>query len=117
MPLGFPVPTIKIASNHDLATRKPGWIDFDAGMVLDRALPGSGTRLMMSVRWPTSAKPPGSAVPFAFRVAHSIRPEGAAAAVGMEWLFTDPTGMVIPQKTSENRRLRHALGWLGMAAW
>jgi len=34
-PLGFPVPTVKIASNSDLAARKPGWIDFDAGMVLD----------------------------------------------------------------------------------
>ncbi|WP_420138973.1 UxaA family hydrolase, partial [Sphingomonas sp.] len=34
-PLGFPVPTIKIASNSDLAARKPGWIDFDAGQVLD----------------------------------------------------------------------------------
>jgi altronate hydrolase len=33
-PLGFPVPTIKIASNSDLAARKPGWIDFDAGQVL-----------------------------------------------------------------------------------
>ena len=35
-PLGFPVPTIKISSNSDLAARKPGWIDFDAGMVLDQ---------------------------------------------------------------------------------
>ena len=34
-PLGFPVPTIKLASNSTLAARKPGWIDFDAGMVLD----------------------------------------------------------------------------------
>lgn len=34
-PLGFPVPTIKIASNTDLAKRKPGWIDFDAGAVLE----------------------------------------------------------------------------------
>ncbi|WP_373458652.1 UxaA family hydrolase [Sphingomonas faeni] len=33
-PLGFPVPTIKIASNTVLAQRKPGWIDFDAGQVL-----------------------------------------------------------------------------------
>lgn len=33
-PLGFPVPTVKIASNSDLARRKPGWIDFDAGQVL-----------------------------------------------------------------------------------
>jgi altronate hydrolase len=30
-PLGFPVPTLKIASNSDLAKRKPAWIDFDAG--------------------------------------------------------------------------------------
>jgi altronate hydrolase len=33
-PLGFPVPTLKISSNTDLASRKPGWIDFDAGVVL-----------------------------------------------------------------------------------
>jgi altronate hydrolase len=33
-PLGFPVPTVKIASNSDLAARKPNWIDFDAGQVL-----------------------------------------------------------------------------------
>jgi len=37
-PLGFPVPTIKIASNSDLAARKPGWIDFDAGRVLDEGM-------------------------------------------------------------------------------
>lgn len=34
-PLGSPVPTMKLATNHALATRKPGWIDFDAGGVLD----------------------------------------------------------------------------------
>jgi len=33
-PLGFPVPTLKIATNSDLASRKPRWIDFDAGTVL-----------------------------------------------------------------------------------
>lgn len=33
-PLGFPAPTLKIASNSGLAARKPGWIDFDAGVVL-----------------------------------------------------------------------------------
>jgi altronate hydrolase len=32
------VPTIKIASNSDLAARKPGWIDFDAGRVLDEGM-------------------------------------------------------------------------------
>ncbi|MGJ8681830.1 UxaA family hydrolase [Paraglaciecola sp.] len=34
-PLGFPVPTVKIASNSDLATRKAHWIDFNAGQILD----------------------------------------------------------------------------------
>lgn len=33
-PLGFPVPTVKIASNATLAARKRGWIDFDASAVL-----------------------------------------------------------------------------------
>jgi altronate hydrolase len=33
-PLGFPVPTIKVASNSDIAARKPHWIDFDAGRML-----------------------------------------------------------------------------------
>jgi len=33
-PLGFPVPTLKIASNTALATAKPNWIDFDAGQVI-----------------------------------------------------------------------------------
>lgn len=35
-PLGFPVPTVKIASNAALAERKKSWIDFDAGQVLGR---------------------------------------------------------------------------------
>ena len=34
-PLGFPVPTIKVASNPALAAAKPHWIDFDAARVLD----------------------------------------------------------------------------------
>lgn len=38
-PLGLPVPTIKIASNTDLATRKPGWIDFNAGELLRDGVP------------------------------------------------------------------------------
>ena len=37
-PLGFPVPTVKISSNSELAARKPGWIDFDAGRVLDQGM-------------------------------------------------------------------------------
>ncbi|WP_240008689.1 UxaA family hydrolase [Pseudaquidulcibacter saccharophilus] len=33
-PMGFPVPTLKIASNTALAERKPNWIDFDAGKIV-----------------------------------------------------------------------------------
>ncbi|KAB7643635.1 UxaA family hydrolase [Polymorphobacter fuscus] len=40
-PLGFPVPTIKVASNSALAAAKPGWIDFDAGSVLADGLAGA----------------------------------------------------------------------------
>jgi altronate hydrolase len=32
-PLGFPAPTLKLATNSGLAQRKPHWIDFDAGRV------------------------------------------------------------------------------------
>ena len=39
-PLGFPVPTIKISSNSGIAAKKPHWIDFNAGALLD------GTRSM-----------------------------------------------------------------------
>lgn len=34
-PLGFPVPTLKISSNTDIFERKPRWIDFNAGALLD----------------------------------------------------------------------------------
>ena len=34
-PVGSPVPTVKIATNHSLAERKSGWIDFDASPTLD----------------------------------------------------------------------------------
>lgn len=34
-PFGSAVPTVKIASNHDLAVKKSGWIDFDASPMLD----------------------------------------------------------------------------------
>jgi len=33
-PLGGPVPTVKIATNHALAAQKKGWIDFDASPIL-----------------------------------------------------------------------------------
>ena len=32
---GAPAPTLKIATNSQLAAKKKGWIDFDAGPVAD----------------------------------------------------------------------------------
>ncbi len=50
-PLGFPVPTLKIASNTALAERKPGWIDFDAGTILrNEAVEGVTDRLLALVQ-------------------------------------------------------------------
>ncbi|MBE6570123.1 MAG: altronate dehydratase [Ruminococcaceae bacterium] len=37
-PLGTAVPTVKIATNHNLAVRKANWIDFDASPLLERDL-------------------------------------------------------------------------------
>lgn len=34
-PLGAPVPTIKVATNNNLAVKKSNWIDFDASATLD----------------------------------------------------------------------------------
>ncbi len=45
-PLGFPVPTVKIASNSALAERKKGWIDFDAGRVLSEGLDTAADALL-----------------------------------------------------------------------
>ena len=45
-PMGFPVPTLKIASNSALAARKAGWIDFDAGTVLEDGFQTAGAALL-----------------------------------------------------------------------
>lgn len=45
-PLGFPAPTLKIASNSPLAARKTGWIDFDAGQVLDAGFDAASDALL-----------------------------------------------------------------------
>ncbi len=45
-PLGFPAPTLKIASNSDLAARKAGWIDFDAGTVLEAGFDSAADALL-----------------------------------------------------------------------
>jgi altronate hydrolase len=48
-PLGFPAPTLKIASNSALAARKPGWIDFDAGVLLDGAEPEATAEALLDL--------------------------------------------------------------------
>jgi altronate hydrolase len=49
-PLGFPAPTIKVASNARLAGAKPGWIDYDAGRVLDAGLDAGEAELLDLIR-------------------------------------------------------------------
>ena len=47
-PLGFPVPTLKISSNSALAARKPGWIDFNAGGLVQGRDPGEADAAFMA---------------------------------------------------------------------
>lgn len=56
-PLGFPVPTIKIATNHALAAAKPGWIDFDAGAVLEDGMDATATALLARIAAICSGEP------------------------------------------------------------
>ena len=37
-PLGSPVPVLKVATNHALAAKKQGWIDFDAESVFEEPM-------------------------------------------------------------------------------
>jgi altronate hydrolase len=48
-PLGFPVPTVKIASNSELAGRKKNWIDFDGGGVLSQGFEGAAGELLEAI--------------------------------------------------------------------
>ena len=50
-PFGAPAPTMKIATNTPLATKKHGWIDFNAGVVADgtRTLDEAGADLLALV--------------------------------------------------------------------
>lgn len=43
-PLGAPVPTLKIATNHSLATYKKGWIDFDSSTMIEENAIENGAR-------------------------------------------------------------------------
>ncbi|MEQ1512813.1 MAG: altronate dehydratase family protein [Lysobacteraceae bacterium] len=56
-PLGFPVPTIKVASNSDLARRKPDWIDFDAGAALAQPLTELDTAFLRRIVAIASGEP------------------------------------------------------------
>lgn len=56
-PLGSPIPTLKLATNHDLARRKPGWIDFDAAQVLDDGLDVATDALMARICAIASGEP------------------------------------------------------------
>ncbi|WP_246543998.1 UxaA family hydrolase [Novosphingobium profundi] len=48
-PLGSPVPTLKIASNHALAQRKANWTDFDAARVLEEGMDGAAQALLARI--------------------------------------------------------------------
>ena len=57
-PFGAPAPTMKIATNTPLATKKRGWIDFNAGVVADgtRTLDEAGADLLALVLEVASGK-------------------------------------------------------------
>lgn len=59
-PLGFPVPTVKIASNSGLAERKKNWIDFDAGKVLAHGSEEASTDLLNRIVRFASGEPTAS---------------------------------------------------------
>jgi altronate hydrolase len=59
-PLGFPVPTVKIASNSDLAARKRNWIDFDGGAVLGGGLDQAADALLRELTEIASGRPTAS---------------------------------------------------------
>ena len=59
-PLGFPAPTVKIASNTALTVRKPGWIDFDAGAVLTEGLDTTTDALIAKMTAVASGEPTAS---------------------------------------------------------
>lgn len=57
-PLGFPVPTLKIASNTALAEKKPRWIDFNAGQVLEGTSMEEAARKLMELIVDTASGKP-----------------------------------------------------------
>lgn len=49
-PFGAPAPTVKIATNSQIAERKKNWIDFNAGSIVEgESLDDAGKRLLSYV--------------------------------------------------------------------
>ena len=48
-PLSAPVPTLKISTNNALAQKKPHWIDFNAGVLLDGADMDEQSELLLAL--------------------------------------------------------------------
>jgi altronate hydrolase len=48
-PMGFPAPTLKIATNSGLAQRKPQWIDFDAGRIAAGEAPEAAAERLLGL--------------------------------------------------------------------
>ena len=48
---------MKLATNHGLATHKPGWIDFDAGSVIDQGFEATTGALLDRICAIASGKP------------------------------------------------------------
>lgn len=57
-PFGSFVPTMKISTNTPLAEGKPGWIDFNAGVLAqDEAMPAVAARFIEAVLAAASGEP------------------------------------------------------------
>lgn len=56
-PLGFPAPTVKVASNATLAETKPHWIDFDASLALYAGLQAADEAFLARVLAFASGEP------------------------------------------------------------
>ena len=57
-PLGFPAPTLKLATNSGLAQRKPRWIDFDAGRIALGESPEAAADALMRLVLETASGAP-----------------------------------------------------------
>jgi len=47
-PFGCPIPTAKVSTQSDIAARKPGWIDFNAGILLEGTAMAEATEALFA---------------------------------------------------------------------